>query len=414
VSQHRRQLLPFAALSASYFAHIGFFNPYLPLWLKELGLGIFTISVLTSLQAFTRLFAPYGWGWLSDHTGERVKLLRYSATVALCAACGLWWLNGSTTVLALVLLVMFTHTSSMMSMSEAAMAHLVSQDGVFNARRYGRVRLFGSVGFLVTVFAAGAWFERSGMGDFPAWTVGTMLAVTVSVWCLPDLKEAVHVQLHKAAIGPILQQAAVRWFLASAFFHVLAHVALYVFFSLYLNALGYAKSTIGLLWAVSVVVEIGWFFTQARWLPLLSLPAWLVLCSAVMAVRMGITATGAASIGWLVLAQLLHALTFATHHTACIALLSHFFPGRLRGRGQALYVVVAYGMPGVLGGVAGGALSVRFGLVSVYWAAVVASVLATVCAVQVWRVRSAIRTEPSGRWHDVGSDQHQPTKVRAP
>ena len=35
----RRQLIPFAALSAGYFAHIGFFNPYLPLWLKELGIG---------------------------------------------------------------------------------------------------------------------------------------------------------------------------------------------------------------------------------------------------------------------------------------------------------------------------------------------------------------------------------------
>jgi PPP family 3-phenylpropionic acid transporter len=55
-----------------------------------------------------------------------------------------------------VLLVMFTHTSSMMPMSEAAMAHLVSQGGAFDARRYGRVRLWGSLGFLVTVFAAGA------------------------------------------------------------------------------------------------------------------------------------------------------------------------------------------------------------------------------------------------------------------
>ncbi|MBI5907878.1 MAG: MFS transporter, partial [Burkholderiales bacterium] len=70
----RRQLVPFAALSASYFAHIGFFNPYLPLWLKELGFSLLAISLLTSVQAATRLFAPYGWGALSDHTGERVKL----------------------------------------------------------------------------------------------------------------------------------------------------------------------------------------------------------------------------------------------------------------------------------------------------------------------------------------------------
>jgi hypothetical protein len=54
----RRQLIPFAAVSASYFAHIGFFNPYLPLWLKELGFGLVAISILTSVQAATRLFAP--------------------------------------------------------------------------------------------------------------------------------------------------------------------------------------------------------------------------------------------------------------------------------------------------------------------------------------------------------------------
>src|SRR6187431_808833 len=85
-----RQLVPFAALSATYFAHIGFFNPYLPLWLKSLGLPITVISLLASVQSFTRVFAPYAWGALSDHTGERVKLLRISAAVALVASVGLW------------------------------------------------------------------------------------------------------------------------------------------------------------------------------------------------------------------------------------------------------------------------------------------------------------------------------------
>ena len=85
VSQNKH-LFAFSALSASYFAHIGFFNPYLPLWLKDMGLGLMAISVLTSVQSATRLFAPYGWGWLSDHTGERVKLLRYGASAALLHA----------------------------------------------------------------------------------------------------------------------------------------------------------------------------------------------------------------------------------------------------------------------------------------------------------------------------------------
>ena len=148
---NRRQLIPFAAVSASYFAHIGFFNPYLPLWLKELGFGLVAISILTSVQAATRLFAPYAWGWLSDHTGERVKLLRFGATMALLCACILFFELGPIG-LGLVFLVMFTNTSSMMPMSEAAMAHLVSRGGAFDAKRYGRVRLFGSLGFGHRVF----------------------------------------------------------------------------------------------------------------------------------------------------------------------------------------------------------------------------------------------------------------------
>ena len=346
-----RQLVPFAALSASYFAHIGFFNPYLPLWLKDLGLSLVTISMLMSLQAATRLFAPYAWGWLSDHTGERVKLLRYGATAALLASLGLWH-DGGVVWLAVVLLLMFTHTSAMMAMSEAAMAHLVSRGGVFDAKRYGRVRMFGSAGFLVTVMAAGAWFEQRGMQHFPAWTLATILAVTVSAWCLPNLKEAVAPIEHKAKVLPVLRQRAVQLFFGSAFFHVLSHIGIYVFFSLYLDSLGYSKTLIGLFWALSVLVEIAWFLTQSRWLPRLSLAAWML-------VRMLMTAGAADQLWVLVLAQCLHAFTFATHHTVCIALLSQHFPGPLRGRGQALYTVIAYGVPGLLGAVAGGWLMAR-------------------------------------------------------
>jgi len=87
----RKHFLPFAVMSAAYYGHIGFFNPYLPLWLKDLGLSILTISILTSIQAWTRLFAPYAWGWLSDTTGERIKILRYSSVVALLCSLGFLW-----------------------------------------------------------------------------------------------------------------------------------------------------------------------------------------------------------------------------------------------------------------------------------------------------------------------------------
>jgi MFS transporter, PPP family, 3-phenylpropionic acid transporter len=387
VTSTRRQLLPFSALSATYFAHIGFFNPYLPLWLQELGYSLMTLSLLMIVPSATRLVGPYAWGWLSDHTGERVKLLRYSATAALLISAGLW-VDGGTAWLALVLFLVFLHTSAMMPMSEAALAHLVTKDGSFDAKRYGRVRLWGSLGFLLTVFAAGAWFEAWGLGHFPAWTVASLALVTASVWWLPDLKDAHAPDEAKPSLRPVLRQRAVQWFFAAAIFHVLAHMGLYIYFSLHLDALGYSKTVIGLMWAVSVIVEIIWFYTQGRWLPRLPLTAWLVLCALLAALRMAVTAQWASLWLVLLLAQALHAFTFAAHHASCIAWLSEHFPGRLRGRGQALYAVLAYGVPGVLGGLAGGVISSQLGLAAVFWACAGCALLSALCA---WQVRPADR-----------------------
>ena len=373
------QLVPFAALSASYFAHIGFFNPYLPLWLKAQGLPITVISLLASVQSLTRVFAPYAWGALSDRSGERVKLLRISATIALLSSLGLWW-PGSAWWIALVLLLLFTHTSSMMGLTEAAMAHLVAGDW----GRYGRVRLWGSIGFMVTVFAAGAWFERHGMGSFPMWTLVTLACVLLCTWWLPDAKEAPHeARRGHAPIGEALRQPVVRWFFASLLFHVMAHFSVYGFLSLYLDALGYGKTTIGVLWAVSVIVEIAWFYAQGKLLPRFSMEQWLLLCGLATVLRMGITAGLG---GWFVaifLAQMLHALTFATHHTACIAMVSKHFPGRLRGRGQALFTVTGYGIGGVVGVLAGGAIAARWGFPPVFAAAALLGLAAVFCARRV-------------------------------
>ncbi|MFO0107087.1 MAG: MFS transporter, partial [Burkholderiales bacterium] len=120
------------------------------------------------------------------------------------------------------------------------------------------------------------------------------------------------------------------------------------------------------------------------------LTAWLVLCSAVRVLRMLMTATWADVLWVLLLAQTLHAITFATHHTACIALISQHFSGRLRGRGQALYTVIAYGFPGVLGALLGGLISERWGLQSVFVLSVLTSVVATMAAFKVWRLHEPV------------------------
>ena len=396
-----RQLWPFAALSAGYFAHIGFFNPYLPLWLQDMGFGLLTISLLVAMQSATRLVAPYAWAWLSDHTGKRVWLLRYCAFAALAASLGLWWVSGVSSVF-WVLLVMFLHTGGMLPLSEAVLAHRVTHQGQFNAQLYGRIRLWGSLGFLVTVLWAGYWFEQQGLSSFPVWSSATLLVVVLSVMFMPELKEPLHSSPQPPGeMGRMFKQPRVRWFFAGMFFHILSHIFLYIFFSLYLDSLGYSKTVIGMLWGFGVVVEVVWFFTQGRWLPLLPLTGWLILASSLMAGRMVVTAS-LPHVLWLLFAvQALHAVTFAAHHSVSIALLSEFFPARTRARGQALYSMVGYGLSGVVAGLLGGWVSTTWGLHAVFWVSCGAALLA-IFAYKALQ-RNSVTIDPKAHHNASGS-----------
>mgnify|MGYP003345409007 CR=1 FL=1 len=132
-----RMMLPFACMSASYFAHIGFFNPYLSLWLKELGYGVSVIGLLISFQAFTRLYSPYAWGWISDRTGHRVLLLRISAGVALLCSLGLGHQGG----LAWLVAVLFTPYLGVKLLPDFGKLHPHHDpDEIYNTPNYQRLR----------------------------------------------------------------------------------------------------------------------------------------------------------------------------------------------------------------------------------------------------------------------------------
>jgi MFS transporter, PPP family, 3-phenylpropionic acid transporter len=382
-----RQLIPFAALSAAYFSHIGVVNTFLSLWLKEIGYGVALIGLIASIQSFSRLAAPYAWAWLGDRTGERAKLLRIATVLALVGSLGFFWQGGGMGWLIACLLFMYLNSSALMPMSESALAQIVTRGGVFDVRRHGRVRLWGSLGFMVSVLGAGFFFEHAGLQFFPLVVTLGLGLLAWSAYCIPDLKESTTHEKSSAPIWHTLRQPPVAWFFGTLALNVLAHMGLYVFFSLYCDELGYSKTTIGILWAAAVVLEVAWFYSQGRWLPRFSLTAWLIVAAVATVLRFGLTAGLGDTLWILFIAQGLHALSFAANHTVCTALISHHFPGNMRGRGQALYTVLGYGIPGVLGSWAGGLISEAYGLRSVFWICTGMAVLATLCAVKVWRLQ---------------------------
>jgi PPP family 3-phenylpropionic acid transporter len=373
-------LLPFAAISLCYFGFIGLFSPYAPLWYQSLGFSTFAIGALTSMQSATRIFAPYAWGWSADHSGRREPLLRLAIGGALFASLGFFLFRDYAWIAAVTVLLMLC-TAGVVPISEAVLAQHVSHQGQVDIGRYGRVRLWGSVGFVLVGTISGFVLESAGVDRFPLLCSAVLALLLFAAFRLPPSEPAQAEPVVKGALA-VLREPVVGWFFAGAFLTVLAHTSLYAFYSLYLASLGYAKGEIGLLWSVAVAVEVGWFAFQGRWLERLPVHGWLAVAAGVSALRFGLIAAFASQAAVLVFAQLLHAVTFAAQHSACIAVISRHFPGRLRSRGQALYTVLGYGASGVLGGVAGGALSERFGFATVFWAASAVSLLSVLAC---WR-----------------------------
>jgi MFS transporter, PPP family, 3-phenylpropionic acid transporter len=382
-----RALFAFGSVSFAYFSYAGLFGTYAPLWYQSLGFGTLAIGVLASLQSATRLFSPYAWGWLADHTGQRTRLLRIAVALALTCAFG-YFVSPVYGWVAAVTAGLFVCTAGVIPISEAALAHLVSHGMTLDARRYGRVRVWGSIGFILAVVGSGVLLQAVGVQRFP-WLVITALALLlVAALRLPVVVEAAHGSEAAPGALAVLRKPVVAWFFAGVFFTVLAHTALYAFFSLYLVWLGYSKTQVGLIWAVGVVAEVVWFWFQGRWLARWPTHAWLTIAALVTALRFALTAAFGAQPLLLVLAQCTHAITFAAQHSSCIGVINRHFPGRLRGRGQALYTVLGYGASGVIGGLAGGAVSESLGFEAVFWGAGGAALLGALCAARAWALHA--------------------------
>lgn len=382
-------LAAFRGVSFAYFAYAGMFGTYSPLWFQHLGFSALAIGTLVSLQSATRLFTPYAWAWLADHSGQRVLLLRWAIGMALMASAG-FLAASSYGWIAAVVVALFLCTAGVIPLSEAALAHWVSREGSLDAGRYGRVRMWGSVGFILAVVASGFLLEAVGVAQFPWFVIVLLATLGVASMGLPVQAEAAHGDEPAPGALRMLRRPELAWFFACVFFTVLAHNAMYAFFSLYLAELGYGKGTIGLIWALAVVVEVVWFWFQGRWFARLSAHRWLLVAALVTAARFA----AVAGFGWLpavlVLAQCTHAITFAAQHTACIDVVNRHFAGRARGRGQALYAVLGYGFSGVIAGLAGGAIVEAAGYAAVFWAGAVAGLLSAGCAWKAMAAESAI------------------------
>jgi PPP family 3-phenylpropionic acid transporter len=341
-----------------FFAVTGTMLPFWPLYLESLGFAPVQIGTLVAPVMVTKIVAPNVWGWVADRRGRRMALVRlgcFAATLvftAVLVSSHFWWLA------LLMVLYSFFWNAALPQFEAVTLNHLEGR-----IERYTRIRLWGSVGFVIAVVALGRVVERDGAEAVP-YAILSLLACVAFSSVLVSEPKAYPAPAGQPSLLAVLRNPPV--------------IALLI----YLEEHGYSASIIGALWALGVVAEVVVFAFMHRLVAWVGLRNLFLLAFGLTAVRWLLVALLVESVAAMVFAQLLHAASFGLYHAVAIQLVHRAFTAGHQGRGQALYSSVSFGAGGAAGALLAGYAWQSAGATATWLAASAATALALLV---VWR-----------------------------
>lgn len=366
------------SIAAWYFAHfafVGLFVPFFPLYLDDKGLAVAQIGAVVAAGQAMRVVVPALWGWASDRAQRRVPLIQGSALLSIVVFFGYGQAAGFSPLL-IVTAMLYAAWSGAHPLVEAlTFAHVRNHPA-----HYGRIRLWGSIGFVVAVLGGG-WFLDGRPIDLLMGLV--LVCLSLVLVAALTMKEPPSSPLAHAPVtndaSPLRVSRAAASVLIAAGLMAVAHGPLYAFLSIHLGAAGFSRTAIGWLWALGVFAEIAVFLWQPHWAKRWSVRTVLAWCFGLAVVRFFVLAEWADVLWCVLVAQVLHGATFGAHHVATASALNQWFPARMQGRVQALYGSLSFGAGGMLGAYLGGIVWQFHGATPTY-------LLAAGCALAGWGV----------------------------
>lgn len=298
----------------------------------------------------TKIVAPYLWGWIADHRGNRLGIIRIGAILGFVSYAGVF-LSGSFWWLFLVLFVFSFFWNAILPQFEALTFNHLAK----NEHQYSWVRVWGSIGFIASVTSVGLLLTSISISYLPIMVLLLLFGIALSTFVVTDHSGALH-QVGDTSLMQILKNKQVTALLLACLLVQASHGPYYTFYSIYTEAHGYEKSWIGVLWAIGVLSEVIAF----------ALMPWLVKQFGLRTLLLASLFSG--SLRWVLIgffidsafmttfAQIFHASTFGIYHAVAIAYIHQYFKGKNQGKGQALYSSISFGVGGALGSLLGGYL----------------------------------------------------------
>lgn len=326
-----------------YFASLGVIVPFWSLYLSSLGFDAQSIGELMAILMATKIVAPYLWSWIADHTGHSMKIIRIASVISSVAFTGVFFDSSFWWLVAVMLLFSFFWNATLPQFEANTMNHLGA-----DTHKYSVVRLWGSLGFVVSVIIIGSMLDEFGYQLVPISVFILYVLISVFSFLVEDAPQK-HPHVEHVSIIKVLKQPHVIALLVICFLMQMSHGPYYTFYSIYLKEFNYSSNTLGWLWALGVIAEIILFMFMHKLMPKYSPRVLLMIALLLTTLRWLLIGHYIDTLWIVIFAQCLHAASFGLYHAVGIELFHRNFKGKLQGRGQALYSAVSFGAGGAVG-----------------------------------------------------------------
>ncbi len=332
-------------LRSFYFLHfvaLGAFVPYLTIHFRDINLNNAQIGILVSILPLFITIAPTFWAQVADRTGRKKHLVMLACCCSALAFLMLGSMRQFVFVLGTLCLFGFFRSPVGALLEGVTFEQLKARGG-----DYGRIRMFGSFGFIIGVLLIGQLFERWGAQVifFSVFLAGLGAASFASISPIQSVTDR---DAKPPPMRALLGNRVLLIYLAAAFLMQLSHAGYNTFYSIYLDSLGVPRGVIGIAWSLGVSCEVGVLLSASRIVRRAGVQGLILMALAAALVRWTIFATVTNPLV-LVAAQSLHGLTFGAFHVGSVMLVQSLVPDELRATGQSVFVSSSYGLGGIIG-----------------------------------------------------------------
>jgi PPP family 3-phenylpropionic acid transporter len=342
----------YAVFYFCFYAALGAYTPYVARFVDHLGFSGLVAGGMLGLWYGSRIVAPPLW---SRAVARAARPGGWLVAGCLLASLGFASFGAAATVPGLFAAMLFfgVFYNAVMPQFEAMTLGAIAGE----AEGYGRLRVWGSVGFLVVAGTYGALLDAWGEAWFVWATLPWFALMVWAAWSFRDepgdsrgaAAPAATRSDTRVAMRTLWRRAGTRPLLLLALLVQSGFGAFYVFYTLHLRAHGHDGFAVGLLWVIGVLAEIALFWWAPRLIRRYGVQRLMALCLVVTVVRWSVVALFAPSMPTMVAAQLTHALGFALFHACLMQRMALLFPGAEASAGQGLLYGFSSGLGGVIG-----------------------------------------------------------------